>query len=133
MLKANKTDLERFTKSYIEAMLWSSTDDDGEGLDASESFDGIAPVAMKAIEASCLAFFVKAGDLIESEPNQTVENAGYDFFLTRAGHGCGFWDGDWPVSGDALSAIVDDGFKYRLSEPYIGDDRLLYLCDELDG
>lgn len=22
--------------------------------------------------------------------------AGHDFHLTRNGHGCGFWDGDWP-------------------------------------
>jgi hypothetical protein len=31
---------------------------------------------------------------------------GADLYLTAAGHGAGFWDGDWDPVGDELSAIV---------------------------
>ena len=37
----------------------------------------------------CLKFLEKAQDLI---PNNQWEQAGHDFWLTRNGHGTGFWD-----------------------------------------
>ena len=37
----------------------------------------------------CLEFLEKAQDLI---PNEQWSQAGHDFWLTRNGHGTGFWD-----------------------------------------
>jgi hypothetical protein len=31
----------------------------------------------------------------------------YDFWLTRQGHGAGFWDGDYRGIGDQLTDITD--------------------------
>lgn len=38
-----------------------------------------------------------------------LEQIGHDFWLTRNGHGAGFWDGDY-VNGDAITKIVKDNF-----------------------
>lgn len=46
-----------------------------------------------------------------------------DFWLTRNGHGCGFWDGDWPEHGDELTDIC---CKFSVIDLYVGDDGLVY-------
>lgn len=50
---------------------------------------------------------------------------GHDFWLTRQGHGAGFWDGDYPeAAGKLLTAACAD---HPQVFPYIGDDGLVYL------
>jgi hypothetical protein len=48
--------------------------------------------------------------------------AGYDFWHTRAGAGCGYWDGDWKW-GDELTKACK-----KFDEPYlyVGDDGRIY-------
>jgi hypothetical protein len=53
----------------------------------------------------------------------TYASAGHDFWLTRVGHGAGFWDGDWPKNGDALTEICK---KYKEIDLYVGDDGKIY-------
>ncbi len=114
-------DLESFIRAYVECALWSSTDEDGEPLDASYDHDAIAPEAMESIEADCAAFLETHRDVI----GQQIDRAGMDFWLTRNRHGAGFWDGDWPVAvGKILS---DDAHVYGSSDLYPGDDGMLYV------
>lgn len=41
-------------------------------------------------------------------PNGDIDGTfGSDLYLTAAGHGAGFWDGDWDPIGDELTAIAD--------------------------
>lgn len=49
---------------------------------------------------------------------------GHDFWLNRNGHGAGFWDGDYPVHGDKLSAIAR---TFREVNPSLGDDGVIYF------
>ena len=50
--------------------------------------------------------------------------AGHDFWLTRNGHGAGFWDGDW---SENYSKMFDEGSKaYGTFETSLGDDGLIY-------
>lgn len=104
-------------RAYLETALWSSTD--GVDTDAalaarfdSEDPETFEPDALERCKADCRAFLEKAETLIESDtprhsPEWTrYELAGHDFWLNRNGHGAGFWDGDWPVNGDALSEIA---------------------------
>ena len=47
-----------------------------------------------------------------------ARQAGHDFWLTRNGHGCGFWDGDWPeLIGEKLTEASKDFGSFDL---YIG-------------
>jgi hypothetical protein len=115
-----------FTRQYIETMLWAETDnaDDSGGapLDDNYTAKDISPEALKRIEADCAAFQEQAGGLIAGRES----DAGHDFWLTRRGHGAGFWDGDWPeADGETLTEL-----SKRLGhvDVYVGDDNRLYLA-----
>lgn len=50
--------------------------------------------------------------------------AGIDFWLTRNGHGAGFWDRDLGEIGDKLTAAAE---TYRELGVYLGDDEQVHL------
>jgi len=54
---------------------------------------------------------------------EDVKLAGYDFWLSRNGHGAGFFDGDWDEVGDKLQAIAAAYGEFNL---YVGDDNQIY-------
>lgn len=116
--------LDTFTRSYIEAALWSSMDnsDDqgGEPLDANFSLADIAPDTLARIEADCRAFQRdNAADI-----GHEFERSGHDFWLTRNHHGAGFWDGDWQHdAGKRLTAASHAAGEFGLS---VGDNGLLH-------
>ncbi len=52
------------------------------------------------------------------------ESAGLDFWLTRCGHGAGFWDGDWKEPhAAALDALSK---QFGNVDLYVGDDGKIY-------
>lgn len=84
--------LDGFTKAYIEAMLWSTTNDKTENpFDADYCASDFTPEALVDIAEECAWFQQEYAEHI----GQRSKLAGHDFWLTREGHGCGFWDGDW--------------------------------------
>jgi len=100
-------DLDEFTTAYLTAALWTETDETnpeqgGEPLDANYSISDIDAETLAEMVADCAKFQADNADLITDE-NVAVETgvvscdalAGHDFWLTRNGHGAGFWDGDW--------------------------------------
>lgn len=116
--------MDLFTQAYIEAALWSSTDESdeqgGEPLDANYGLDDIAPETLAKIVEDCQAFQAAHADDIGSE----LERAGHDFWLTRNGHGAGFWDGDWDDEvGRRLTEASD---SFGSVDLYFGDDGLIY-------
>jgi len=86
--------LDAFTRQYLETALWSSTDDQEEPLDANYGPEDIDPATLRTMAADCARFQRENADDIASANDD--ERAGHDFWLTRNGHGAGFWDGDWP-------------------------------------
>ena len=91
--------LDDFTLAYIEAALWSSNDDStpqgGEPLDANYGIEDIDPDTLAAMIEDCRRFQEEnAADLARYDHPQwtAAELGGHDFWLTRNGHGCGFWD-----------------------------------------
>jgi hypothetical protein len=94
----------RFLEAYIECALWSSTDnaDDSGGLPLDENYDesDLAPETRAEFERDCADFQESnADDLAGIDPEQ----AGHDFWLTRNGHGAGFWDRGLGELGERLS------------------------------
>lgn len=55
-----------------------------------------------------------------TETHSVAAQAGHDFWMTRNGHGVGFWDGDWiePYAGqlDRLAKSFDQVDLYRGSD-----------------
>ena len=114
--------IDDFTRQYLETALWSSTDesreDGGDPIDDNYGIDDIAASTMENAKRDCDRFRDLAGVMLEE--NAPNDNMGaHDFWLTRNGHGAGFWDGDWPINGDALTAICKEFGEVTL---YIGDD-----------
>lgn len=115
-----------FLQAYLVAALWSSTDDDGTPLDSEYSIDDIAPETLAAAEKDCVLFLERSAHL-RLGPNAPEgmddAQAGHDFWLTRNGHGAGFWDGDWDEIGDDLTAISK---AFPQVDLYVGDDGKIY-------
>lgn len=114
---------DRFFLAYVTCALWSSNDnaDDSGGapLDRNYSAEDIAPEAMNKMRADCLRFYDENFEFIADD----IERAGHDFWLTRNGHGAGFWDGDWPEFGDLLT---ERSKQFGETDLYLGDDCQIY-------
>ena len=119
-----------FSSAYLWAILDTETDDDGEPLSDAFDADDFSPEAQKQMEADCILFLQLAGDMIRDEElpgdRRTIyEQAGYDFWMSRVGHGVGFWEqSDWPKSGKELDKIAK---SFKSTDVYIGDDEQLYF------
>ena len=122
-----------FTLGYIECALWSARGEDGEPLDSNQDgADALAPETLARIEQDCAAFVAaNKSDLAKyterwplSQYHSASECAGHDFWLTRVGHGAGFWDRGFGELGERLT---DSSEKFGELNLYVGDDGKLYL------
>lgn len=115
-----ETPLEKFTAATIEALYFTDTGDDDEQPSADAE---LAPETLLNLTADCRSFWHRFGCYVAAA-DKTPEQAGYDFWLTRNGHGAGFWDGDWPAPWDDM---LDKGAHgYGAFETYLGDDGLIH-------
>ena len=119
-----------FVISYKTCALWSSIGDDGEPLDNTKTIDNISSNCAESMRADCVEFMrANVADLIEYESRMTceqwrgMERAGHDFWLTRNGHGAGFWDRGLGDLGERLSEATKARGEVCL---YIGDDGLIH-------
>ena len=112
-----KGSMDAFTRAYIEAALWSSTDDDGDSLDRNYSVRDIAPATLTRMKLDARKF---QRDNARSLDAGSSSRGGHDFWLTRAGHGAGFWDGDWPEP--EATRLTNAAKAFGDNELYVGDD-----------
>ena len=90
---------------YMECAAWSSTDDNGELLDAYQ-FSDKAEKKMKEDLDDFLSYCetnVSERMFFEYQNLQSPEQFAHDFWLTRNGHGAGFWDRGLGEIGDILT------------------------------
>lgn len=91
--------MQTFFDAYVEAALWSSTDDNDDPLDSKYVPSDIDRATFEKMRADCEQFQRENESLLISENCNSRygvdAQAGHDFWLTREGHGAGFWDGDW--------------------------------------
>ena len=124
-----------FLRGYIAAALWSSQGPEEEphaceNLDDLFDADDLSPECKTAMRSDCLDFIRSNFDdlqeycrLTRNEQRSGEDHAGQDFWLTRNGHGAGFWDRGLGELGDRLSAAAK---VYRGVDLYPGDDGLIY-------
>ena len=114
-------DRTQFLTAYIETLLWSETDDDGDPLDANYDYTDVGFAQRDEMRQDCDDFIAaNATDLADIDASQ----AGHDFALNRNGHGAGFWDRGLGDVGDRLS---DASKVYGTQGLYVGDDEKLYV------
>lgn len=138
MSKVTIQDLDDFTKGYLECALWSSTavndrGELGESLSESYEIEDFHEEALQIAVEDCKDFQESNAKDLEayyeairtSDGNSPQSWAGHDFWLTRNGHGAGFWDRGLGDLGIRLSSAArvygswnilpgDDGYLYFL-------------------
>lgn len=127
-----------FIASYMEAALWSSVDADGEPLSDKFMVCDLAPETAEKMREDCHAFYDAnheaihcLGAPVASDWDGPIEGreaamAGHDFWLTRCGHGAGFWDGDWP---EPHATTLDRAAQlFGNVDLYVGDDGLIHAA-----
>ena len=120
---------ETFMEAYIEALMWSESDDEGRYF---EDKAEITDEALAAIEADCRAFYTAYVDTWRGANRRASEYtddelAGYHLALTRNRHGAGFWDGDWQEP--AATALTEAARRWGPQGLYRGDDGKVYVSD----
>lgn len=103
----------QFLADYIACALGTLHDDAG----------GLAPETLQAMRGDCADFISQAGAALREYTQRTGCTGGCDFWLTRNGHGVGFWDRGLDALGDRLTAIAEQMGGRDL---YAGDDGLIY-------
>lgn len=129
-------ELDDFTRAYIGAALWSTDDNSdheagGEPLDANYGIGDIDEATLRAMMSDCDAFQVAnykqiCPDNYEGDLRQwnVYEMAGHYFWLTRCGHGTGFWDCAWKEpAASILTEAAKAAGEFNL---YVGDDGKIY-------
>lgn len=127
---------EEFFHAYIVCALWSSNDESdesgGEPLDKNYDRDDITPESIASMKEECRRFYDANASLIVEDnyighKECTVEEmAGHDFWLTRNGHGCGFWETyDW--ASEAGTKLDESAKQFGECCLIVGDDKLLYF------
>ena len=117
-------------KQYVETALWSTTDDNDEPFDKNYSREDLSSRAYLSMLTDVVNFLEFVQELEISfdhthedwGSNEIAEMVGHDFWLTRNGHGAGFWDGDWK-NGYALTEAAK---SFGGIDLYVGDDGKIY-------
>lgn len=127
-------DVDEFTRAYIVTALWSSNDGENPP-DHNYSWTDIADETLAQMVEDCRQFQEQNRQTIEDAINSDEGvkygpdfgpwgRAGHDFWLTREGHGAGFWDGDWPEPYS--EKLTDAAQAFGEFSLYIGDDGKIY-------
>ena len=127
--------LERMLGGYRECIAWADCGPDHETHDKewSDELDGRARIdCEKFIELCNTELPELLNDLAEHAPGYSDERFGHDLWLTRNGHGAGYWDreelnvtpgGSLYTIGDNLSRMAK---HLGVCDLYVGDDGKVY-------
>jgi hypothetical protein len=113
-------DVQRMVRAYIDCALWSSTDEDGNPL--LDTFETTDLADDSPAWDDCDDFLSYVGQQVRTiDPEQ----CGHDFWLTRNGHGAGFWDRGLGRLGEALTIAAK---TFGSVDLYVGDDSRIHFA-----
>jgi len=113
---------DKFSRAYITAALWSTNDEEGEPLDAKYGISDLAPATLVGMLGDCADFQAKHHELLDQAGDE--EQNGHDYWLSRNGHGAGFFDRGYPDEvGEVLQDLARKEGEVNL---YVGDDGKIY-------
>lgn len=130
-------EIEQAAGGYIEAAFWASTDDEGTPLDdaayTDKESDGLRDELTGHVRGFISANYALCKAAMEAR-GYSWARLGHDLWLSRNGHGCGFWDrrelevpspsNPQETLGDALHNLAK---ALRTADLYVGDDGKVYL------
>jgi hypothetical protein len=100
--------LNEFTKACFEAALWSECDENEIFFDDKYNIDDFSLETKNKIISDCANFLDRTKQFI---PDNMLKQAGHDFWLSRNGHGAGFFDDKTEYYGNA-EKLQDIAAKY---------------------
>jgi hypothetical protein len=109
-------------RAYLEAALWSSVDDVGEPLDAEFTIDDIHEDSL-IMAMNDIKKFLKMVDIEKLGLYDFM--VGHDIWLTRNGHGAGFWDRGYSKEIENILMNAIEEFPEIIL--YIDDNQKLYF------
>lgn len=119
-----------FTVHYIQAALWASVDDNGDPLNEVCSPSDLALETVARMYADCERFEQENETALAAwyALGETFERAGHDFWLTRNGHGTGFWDRhtDGGKAERLGRRLTDAAHAFGMVDLYVGEDGKIY-------
>ena len=119
-----------FSLAMFEAALFSSNDESDESggvpLDQNYGFEDIATPTWNGLIKEAREFQRENADdiaagTVRGRYDPEVQ-AGHDFWLTRNGHGAGFWDGDWPEGAE--DRLTDSSRRFGEVNLYVHRGRI---------
>jgi hypothetical protein len=130
--------LDAFTQGYIEGLFFTEmehgTDSESHDPELHSSLPGdltladLSPEGLAACVEECRDFQEANAALLDEayERGYSEHRAGVDYWLTRNGHGAGFWDRTELEEG-GLGDKLSDACRYGTVDVYLGDDGRVYL------
>ena len=125
--------LDEFTRGYFECALWSSQDENGDDLDDCTVFN-IDETTRLEMMKDCENFQEHNAELLEKwyYAGESPDRAGHDFWLTRNGHGAGFWDRFSPNPGNMEpynigKKLTANAKVYREYDLMLNDNGKIYV------
>lgn len=155
-IEVNGVELSDATVSYLETILWAETvclpvpeeelidgymevaeDHPLYGVlecEPLEDYFGLGNFSVESLkwaENDCNEFFSRlenAGLLERANRFKDDDNIAYDFWLTRQGHGAGFWDGDYADDTDDVGdALTDVAKEFGECYVFVDEDGCLHI------
>lgn len=126
----NKSDFYEFAYGYMQAALWSSTDDYGKPFDRLGylyNADDFSPEAWRTIEDDCRKFLA-IPDITELLGHQSIRRSGFYFWLTRNHHGDGIWPGGG-CTDQARRQLTELSQSFGTCYPHSGKDGMLHFSN----
>ena len=118
--------MDKFTQAYLECALWATCDNStpsgGVPLDENYDISDITQEALKQAEQDCKDFQEANAAYLALAGND--EQNGHDFFLTRCGHGAGYWDRGY--DSEVAKRLTAACNAYGEVNFYPGDDGKIY-------
>lgn len=117
--------MDKILNAYLVCALWSSTDEEGNPLDDNFGLSDLSENT-KAQAMADIQLFLGLCEEEGIDPFEKLdsEQVGHDIWLTRNGHGAGFWDRGLGEHGSKLSDIAK---SLGSCDIYAGDNNELFF------
>jgi hypothetical protein len=123
-IKESNTNSSPALRQYLETALWSSNDEDGEPLDSNYSIEDISPESVNKSKNELADFLKKAKKWLPKDVD--ITSVAHDFWMSRNGHGSGFFDADY-VDGQPRKMLQTIAGTFRNVDPVVGDDGKIHF------
>lgn len=141
--KTNQSLLIDFMHAYMTCALWAELDNSdpengGEPLDANYTLADISRKTYTHMAVECAEFLAKAEPIMRGLDMNAVftagdgqvynhwEMAGHDFWLTRNGHGTGFWDREELYTAQRAKRLTALAKDFGTATLEVGDDKKIH-------